>query len=220
MRWKKWLSAHLLVTLLALGLIAAGDDVEVFSSPNSVLSIYSYGAAARTPELHDWPNLRHKSTAPLTDVDATPVLSQSLPAPRPPARSTSFAPKSSALPMLADTSAGSSSGATPATQAAPPVVGTLPPSIVLGWDPSPDESVVGYVLYVGSASHRYTSKQTIGNLTSVRVVIDQPTLYFAVAAYTYDGLESVLSDEFAVTDSMATANTQQSASRATGNTGF
>jgi len=221
MRWKRLLNAHLLVTLLALGLIAAGDDVEVISSPNSVLSIYSYGAAARTrivPESRDRSNFSCKSTAPLTDIDATPVLSQSVPAPKPPARSTSFAPKSSALATSANTSV--STGASQATQTAPSDLGTLPPSIVLGWDPSPDETAVGYMLYVGSASHHYTSKQTIGNQTSARVVIDQPALYFAVAAYTNDGLESALSDELAVTDNMATANTQQNTSPAISSTGF
>jgi hypothetical protein len=46
-------------------------------------------------------------------------------------------------------------------------------------------------------------KQTVGNQTSARVTLDQPTTYFAVTAYTADGLESVPSAELTVvTDSV------------------
>jgi hypothetical protein len=209
MRWKKMLSGHLLASLLALGLIAAGDDVEVVSSPRWVLSIYSYGAGQRykiAPELPDRSNLHRKSTAPLTDVDVTPALSQSLPAPQ-------SAPTPNALATSADPSGSTTGGTSYSTRSISSDSGSSLPTVVLGWDPSPDESVAGYMLYAGSSSHQYTTKQPIGNQTLVRVVIDQPVLYFAVTAYTNDGLESVLSYELAVTSNGVVVNTSPNTSQ-------
>jgi hypothetical protein len=41
-------------------------------------------------------------------------------------------------------------------------------------------------------------KQILGNQTAASAILDQPTTYFAVSAYTSEGLESVLSDELVV----------------------
>ena len=77
--------------------------------------------------------------------------------------------------------------------------------VVLGRIASPDDSVAGYMLYSGNASHQYTLKQTLGNQTTASVVLDQPTTYFAVSAYTVEGVESLLSEELIVTTSAPSA---------------
>jgi hypothetical protein len=64
--------------------------------------------------------------------------------------------------------------------------------------------VIGYQLYIGSESRRYTWKRALENETSVSVLIDQPITFFAVSAYTADGLESAPSDELAVAADLPT----------------
>ena len=41
-------------------------------------------------------------------------------------------------------------------------------------------------------------RQTLGNQTTISVVLDQPIMFFAVTAYTADGLESSPSEELLV----------------------
>jgi hypothetical protein len=86
-----------------------------------------------------------------------------------------------------------------AAAAAPAPVIPVAPIVTVAWDPSPDQSVVGYQLYTGIASHQYTAKQPIVGQTFAQVVLDQPAIYVAVSAYTADGLESALSEELVVT---------------------
>jgi hypothetical protein len=57
--------------------------------------------------------------------------------------------------------------------------------VTLEWDPSPERSVVGYIVYVGSASGAYDEQHDVGSQTSfvyASVVPGRP-YYFAVAAY-------------------------------------
>ena len=58
-------------------------------------------------------------------------------------------------------------------------------SITVAWDPSPDPSVVGYRVYVGTTSGSYTESFDAGNATTFTYNgVDGRTYYFAVAAYT------------------------------------
>jgi hypothetical protein len=58
-------------------------------------------------------------------------------------------------------------------------------SLNLLWDPSPDLTVVGYVVYVGTAPGSYTQSVDVGNATSFTLanVVDGQVYYFAVASY-------------------------------------
>jgi len=70
--------------------------------------------------------------------------------------------------------------------------------VTVTWDPSPDQSVVGYKLYSGSTSQHYSAQEPLGDRTSAQVTVDQGAVYLAVSAYTAEGIESVLSDELVV----------------------
>lgn len=56
-------------------------------------------------------------------------------------------------------------------------------SITLAWDPSPDSSVAGYVVYIGAAPGVYSETHDVGNRTSVSLQASTSPTYFAVAAY-------------------------------------
>lgn len=71
----------------------------------------------------------------------------------------------------------------------------VPTIVTLGWDPSPDTTVIGYRILMGIESQNYVAKITLGNQTSVKVLINHPTTYFVVTAYTAAGLESSPSGE-------------------------
>ncbi|HJT81986.1 MAG TPA: hypothetical protein VJ719_12380 [Chthoniobacterales bacterium] len=58
--------------------------------------------------------------------------------------------------------------------------------------------MAGYHLYVGDSSGRYNDRIRVGDETTAQLVIDRSTLYLAVSAYTFEGFESVLSDELVV----------------------
>ena len=69
------------------------------------------------------------------------------------------------------------------------VIGLMPATaaaqtVTLAWDPVPDPSVAGYLLYIGTQSGVYTETQDVGNRTTFVYTIGQPsrTHYFAVAA--------------------------------------
>jgi Concanavalin A-like lectin/glucanases superfamily/Immunoglobulin domain/Fibronectin type III domain len=70
-------------------------------------------------------------------------------------------------------------------------------SVTFAWDPSADPNVVGYNIYYGTTTHVYTSKVSVGNVTTATIsgLVEGTTYYFA--ATTYDALnqESALSDE-------------------------
>lgn len=74
-------------------------------------------------------------------------------------------------------------------------------SVVLAWDPSPDEWVVGYAIHYGVQSGVYVNRTEVGNVTNALIDGLQPgTQYFFVAtAYTADGLESEPSNEVSYT---------------------
>lgn len=71
----------------------------------------------------------------------------------------------------------------------------------LEWDPNPEDYVAGYRVYWGTASREYRVSCDVGNETVKRVQSLEPgcTYYFAVTAYTDDGLESPFSDEVSYT---------------------
>ena len=66
----------------------------------------------------------------------------------------------------------------------------------LAWDSSPDTSVVGYKVYMGTASGVYGMPITLGNVTSY-VISNLPvaTYYFVVTDYDANGTESLPSNE-------------------------
>jgi hypothetical protein len=70
-------------------------------------------------------------------------------------------------------------------------------SVTLAWDPNPEPEVTGYRLHYGTASGQYSSQVDVGNTTTYAVAGMDLSLdyYFAVQAYTSDGLVSTLSDE-------------------------
>ena len=173
----------------------AADDVQVIHSPKSVLTIYSYGGPAHSrtaPEVPAWTFKR--ATAPLTDVVAVPPLStargftptKSAPSATPPTKTSSMAHTNSlsGLPL--------STGATAATAS------DGPQTVTVTWNPSPDQTVVGYKLYSGRSSRHYTVQEPLGDKTSAQVTVDQEAVYLAVSAYTAEGFESVLSEELVV----------------------
>lgn len=58
-------------------------------------------------------------------------------------------------------------------------------TVTVAWDPSPDPSVVGYLVYVGTQSRHYTETFDVGLRTSFvyRRPLASATYYFAVASY-------------------------------------
>jgi hypothetical protein len=67
----------------------------------------------------------------------------------------------------------------------------------LSWDASPEPDIVGYRVYMGTASGIYKSVFSVGTVTTFTVA-DLPagaTYFFAVTAYDSGGVESGLSDE-------------------------
>lgn len=70
-------------------------------------------------------------------------------------------------------------------------------TITLTWKPSPEQQVVGYKVYYGVASGKYTSVFNVGNVTTLTLVdVPEAEAHFFVArAYTSDGVESDLTFE-------------------------
>jgi hypothetical protein len=198
MRPKKIILSHLLAITMASMVAFGADDVQVIESKKSVLSIYGYGGSAETrvaPEISDGKRLRRRRTGSLTDVVSTPPLSTSISG-KPPSSKFSSGPNTR---MMSAPTSGTTSSFTPSD-----VSGTsstdLTRIVTVAWDPSPDQSVVGYQVYTGSASGQYSSKQSVADLTSAQISVNQDVLYVAVSAYTAEGLESRLSAEVVVTN--------------------
>ena len=83
---------------------------------------------------------------------------------------------------------------------------TLP--VTLAWDPSPEGSVAGYVVYVGQASGAYTEQYDVGNHTTFvysKAVPGRP-YYFAVAAYAAGPQMSIRSEEIMFLSGVAAAS--------------
>ena len=57
-------------------------------------------------------------------------------------------------------------------------------SLTIAWDPSPDPSVIGYRVYIGTTSGLYTETFDLGNVTTFSYnAVEGRTYYFSVAAY-------------------------------------
>ena len=69
--------------------------------------------------------------------------------------------------------------------------------LTLQWDPSPDSSVAGYTVYVGTEPGRYSTAFNVGNQLWFTFQEADPgqSYYFAVAAYSSDSLTGPLSAE-------------------------
>lgn len=91
---------------------------------------------------------------------------------------------------------------------APPMLICADLGVTLQWDANPEPQVVGYRAYVGTASGHYDRVFDSHSNVSVRVSPLDPGLiyYFAVSAYTSDGLESPLSDELSYSVSINGTN--------------
>jgi Fibronectin type III domain len=69
-------------------------------------------------------------------------------------------------------------------------------NVTLAWNPSEQTNVVGYSVYYGTASHRYTEKLSVPIRKAViSDLVENKTYYFAVTASNDLGLESSPSDE-------------------------
>ena len=70
-------------------------------------------------------------------------------------------------------------------------------SVTLAWDRNAEPEVSGYTVLYGTASRTYTHTLDVGNVISFTVagLPDSEPVYFAVRAYTRDGLRSGPSDE-------------------------
>lgn len=76
-------------------------------------------------------------------------------------------------------------------------------SVTLAWDPSPDTNVAGYYLCQGLSSGNYTLTNTlVGPITNFVVsgLVTGQVYFFAVAAYSADGLMSDFSNEVTYTN--------------------
>ena len=182
---------------------AASEDVQVIHAKKSVMVIYNYGQTAQS---EPGPDFSIAATVPGTTSSLSPT-----PAPAPArAKAQTATPALAPVPDAAAAppkAPGSSADESPAFNPVPiPDPIFLPNVVTLLWNPSPDDSVVGYALYSGTASQQYSTRQILGNQTSVSIVLDQPITYFAVTAYTVEGLESVPSEELAVPATEPTRN--------------
>ena len=74
-------------------------------------------------------------------------------------------------------------------------------NVTLAWDACTNSSVSGYNLYYGAASHAYTNKVSLGNVTTGTVtgLVKGVTYYFAATALNTSGMESSLSTEISYT---------------------
>ncbi len=69
-------------------------------------------------------------------------------------------------------------------------------SVSLSWDPSPNEEVIGYKVYIGRASGNYYRIDDVGNALTYTVKNLEPgTYYFVCTAYDASGNESKYSNE-------------------------
>jgi hypothetical protein len=73
---------------------------------------------------------------------------------------------------------------------------TAAQSLSLAWDPSPDPSALGYIVYAGTQSGIYTAEFNVGTATSfVYGVVPNQQYFFAVAAYAEGMIVGPLSGE-------------------------
>ena len=198
----KAIVTQMLVATLAVAVASAADSAGN-PKPKIVISIYSYGDAPPprfAPELDSQDRFHPNATGPLTDVVSTPPLSSSSWPPWKTPKGTSPNPPMLPLEPFSPVPPATTTEPLPGGGgggAAPPVPRTQ--LVTLGWDPSPLPSVVGYQLYIGSASGQYDTTQRVGTQNFATIAVDRAVLYVAVSAITADGLESPLSAELVVT---------------------
>jgi hypothetical protein len=74
-------------------------------------------------------------------------------------------------------------------------------SLTLAWNPSPDDSVVGYIIYYGAASETYDHRINVNDVTNATVsgLVSGATYYFTATSYNADGIESDYSNETSYT---------------------
>jgi hypothetical protein len=81
----------------------------------------------------------------------------------------------------------------------PALSATVPPrqSVTLAWNQSTDPTVVGYTIYFGGASGKYTNTLPAGNATNATIsgLIPGTTYYFAATTYNSSGVQSPFSNE-------------------------
>ena len=69
-------------------------------------------------------------------------------------------------------------------------------TLTIAWDPNPDPSVVGYIVYSGTQSGEYTAKFNVGTATSFTYGVEaEKPYFFAVASYSGGMLVGPLSAE-------------------------
>ena len=77
----------------------------------------------------------------------------------------------------------------------------IPPgqTVTLAWSPVTNADLAGYTVYYGSASHMFTNKTSVGNVTNATIsgLVGGGTYYFAATARSTAGLESSYSTEVA-----------------------
>jgi uncharacterized protein YqiB (DUF1249 family) len=70
-------------------------------------------------------------------------------------------------------------------------------AVTVTWDRNADSATIGYYVYYGTESHKYTTGINVGNTTTAVIYPPDPmlTYYFAVYAYSATGERSQLSSE-------------------------
>ncbi len=68
-------------------------------------------------------------------------------------------------------------------------------SVTLEWDQNSEPDIAGYNVYYGRASGDYARLETVTEPTATIGVRGNKAVYFAITAFTTDGVESPLSDE-------------------------
>lgn len=77
---------------------------------------------------------------------------------------------------------------------------STPAPVELAWDPNPETDLAGYRLYYGTRSGDHPTRVEVGNVTTAQLSQPVPTtLYVVCVAYNTAGLESLPSNEIAVT---------------------
>ena len=69
--------------------------------------------------------------------------------------------------------------------------------VTLAWDPSASANILGYKIYYGTTSHKYSSTVSVGNVTQATIagLIEGTTYFFAITAYDNSNQESDFSNE-------------------------
>jgi Fibronectin type III domain len=75
-------------------------------------------------------------------------------------------------------------------------------SVTLAWNPNSETNLAGYRMYYGTSPRSYANVTNLSNLQTtctIHQIQEKTTYYFAVTAFTDDGLESDYSEEVAYT---------------------